>query len=455
MRAHGGGADGERHCPPRRPELASTVPVPDAWHESYLPPAVGGGLLLAAAGAAGDAEAGTVPALVALDARSAVERFRVRVPLGWRGAEGCQVGVPRPLPDARILLPVYQWDESFTVYLIDADGRILRADDLADGREPALDVYGADVSVKLWQEPLAVGTGAYLASWVYRACSWHLQCRDLATGALRWEAAERALAAAGDLAVTETAPGQDDGGAIVGRAIADGRERWRLPPCQIFPRRARSFGAVVGDTVVLVDRGRRLAAEAAREEAIVARAAESDVEPDLDEPARAWERRHPAPGEELIGYDLAGGRERWCYPVGGEVVAIAEGPAMVCAVVVDGERRYRLERILVDGPRARRSAPVDIDLGGGGDVARRDPPVIAYVDATHLLLASPAELVCVSTAAPETVVWRLPLPDSPPAPRPNPGDRRMLGASIAVAHGRVWVRGTDSAWMFVEAAAGS
>ena len=221
MRTRGGGADGERHCPARRPELVSTVPLPDAWYESYLPPTVSGGLLLAAAGAACDAVAVTVPALIALDARSAVERFRVRVPLGWRGAEGgCQVGVPRPLPDARILLPVYQWDESFTVYLIDADGRILRADDLADGRESALDVYGADVSVKLWQEPLAVGTGAYLASWVYRAYSWHLQCRDLATGALRWEAAERALAAAGDLAVTETAPGQDNGGEIVGRAMA-------------------------------------------------------------------------------------------------------------------------------------------------------------------------------------------------------------------------------------------
>ena len=212
---------------------------------------------------------------------------------------------------------------------------------------------------------------------------------------------------------------------------------------------------MVGDTAVLVDRGRRLAAEAAREEAIVAREAEFDVEPELDDLARAWQRQHPAPGEELIGYDLAGGRERWRYPVGGEVVAIAEGPAMVCAVVVDGERRYRLERILVDGPRPRRSEPVDIDLGGGGDVARRDPPVIAYVDATHLLLAGSTELVCVSTPAPETVVWRLPLPDSPLTPRPNPGDRRMLGASIAVAYGRVWVRGTGSAWMFVEAGAGS
>ncbi|WP_432991848.1 hypothetical protein [Dactylosporangium sp. CA-233914] len=454
MRARGG-ADGDRHCPVRRPELVSTVRVPDAWHESYLPPAVGDGRLLVAAGSACDPVTGTVPALIALDARSAVERFRVRVPLGWRGADGCQVGVPRPLPDARILLPVYQWDESFTVYLVDAHGRILRADDLAGGRESALDVYGADVSVKLWQEPLAVGTGAYLASWVYRAYSWHLQCRDLATGALRWEAAERALAAAGDVAVTETAPGQEHGGEIVCRAIADGRERWRLPPAQIFPRRARSFGAVVGDTAVLVDRGRRLAAAAAREEAIVARAAELDVEPDLDDLARAWERRHPAPGEELVGYDLAGGRERWRYPVHGEVVSIADGPAMVCAVVVDGQRRYRLERILVDGPRPRRSEPAEIDVDAVGDVARRDPPVIAYVDATHLLLASSTELVCVSTPTPRTVVWRLPLPDSPLVPRPNPGDRRILGASIAVAHGRVWVRGAGSVWVFAEAAAGS
>ncbi|MFB9179790.1 hypothetical protein ACFFX1_16750 [Dactylosporangium sucinum] len=431
-------------CPAEPPALVATLPVPDAWHESYLPPAISGGLLLAAGGpapgAAGDAGPDLV-ALVALDVVAAVERFRVSMPLAVRGAEGSQVGLPRPLPDGRILLPVYRWDESFTVYLIDADGRILREDDLAAGREVELDVYGADVGVKLWQEPLAVGADAYLASWVYRARSWHLQCRDLATGAARWEAPERVIVVAGEVAVTEAEPERPGvGGTVVGRAVADGTERWRLPPAPIFPERARSFGAVVGDSLVLVDRGRRLAAAALREEAIVARAMELDVEPDridFDDLARAWEREHPPPGEDLVGYDLTGGHERWRYPVEGEIVSVAAGPAAVRAVTVDAARRCRLERIRLDGQHAHRDEPVTLDAGD-------EPPAIAYVDDAHLLLASATELVCVSTPAPRTVRWRLPLPDSPLVPRPNPGDRRILAASIAVTRRRVAVRGFDA-----------
>ncbi|GAA4259083.1 hypothetical protein GCM10022255_082350 [Dactylosporangium darangshiense] len=425
--------------------LMATLPVPDAWHESYLPPAVNGGLLLAAGGSA-PAEPALV-ALVALDLVAAAERFRVSMPFAVRGVEGSQVGLPRPLPDDRILLPVYRWDESFTVYLIDADGRILREDDLAAGREVELDVYGADVAVKLWQEPLAVGAGAYLASWVYRARSWHLQCRDLATGAARWEAPERVIAVAGDVAVTETEPGGTwADGAIVGRAVADGTERWRLPPAPIFPERARTFGAMAGDTLVLVDRGRRLAAAAEREEAIVARAVELDVEPDrvdFDDLARAWERDHPPPGEDLVGYDLAGGHERWRCPVDGEVVSVAAGPATLYAVAVDAARRCRLERIRLDGQRRYRDEPIALDIDAGDE-----PPAIAYVDEVHLLLAGATELVCVSTPAPRMVVWRLPLPDSPLVPRPNPGDRRILAASIAVTQRRVAVRGFDSVRIF-------
>ncbi|WP_238017174.1 hypothetical protein KZZ52_19875 [Dactylosporangium sp. AC04546] len=423
------------------PVLVATVPVPDAWHESYLTPAVSGGLVLAAGGPAPGA--GLV-ALVALDVVAAAERFRVSLPPAARGGEGSQVGLPRLLPDERILLPVYRWEESLTVYLIGADGRILREDDLAAGREVELDVYGADVGVKLWQEPLVVGAGAYLASWVYRARSWHLQCRDLATGAARWEAPERVLAVAGDVAVTETEPdGPGAGGAIVGRAVADGAERWRLPPAPIFPERARSFGAVVGDSLVLVDRGRRFAAAAQREEAIVARALELDVEPDridFDDLARAWEREHPPPGEDLVGYDLAGGHERWRYPVDGAVVSVAAGPAGVFAVTVDAARHCRLERIRLDGQRGYRAEPVAVDIDG--------PPAIAHVDDVHLLLAGATELVCVPTHAPRTVVWRLPLPDSPLVPRPNPGDRRILAASIAVTQRRVAVRGFDAIRVF-------
>jgi hypothetical protein len=430
----------------------ATLPVPDAWHESYLPPAVSGGLLLTAGGpapgATDDAEPALV-ALVALDVVAAAERFRVSMPLVERGVEGGQVGLPSPLPDNRILLPVYRWDESFTVYLIDADGRILREDDLAAGREIELDVYGADLSVKLWQEPLAVGAGAYLASWVYRARSWHLQCRDLATGAARWEAPERVIVVAGDVAVTETEPGGTwADGAIVGRAVADGTERWRLPPAPIFPERARTLGAVVGDTLVLVDRGRRLAAAAAREEAIVARAVELDAEPDrvdFDDLARAWEREHPPPGEDLVGYDLAGGHERWRRPVDGEVVSVAAGPATAYAVTVDAARRCRLERIRLDGQRRYRDEPVALDIDAGDE-----PPTIAYVDEIHLLLAGATELVCVSTPAPRTVVWRLPLPDSPLVPRPNPGDRRILAASIAVTQRRIAFRSFDSVRIFAE-----
>ncbi|MGI5246027.1 hypothetical protein [Dactylosporangium sp. CA-139066] len=436
-RCYGAGVWTPESCPTRRPALVATLPVPDAWHESYLPPAVGGDLLLAAGGpapaATDDAEPSLI-ALVALDVAAGTERFRVSMPPAARGGEASQVGLPHPLPDNRILLPVYRWEESFTVYLIDADGRILREDDLAAGREVELDVYGADLGVKLWQEPLAVGPDAYLASWVYRARSWHLQCRDLATGAPRWEARERVIAVAGDVAVTETAPDPPEtGGAIVGRALADGTERWRLPPAPIYPERARTFGAVLGDSLVLVDRGRRLAAAAEREEALVDRAVELGVEPDqldLDD--------LPLPGEDLAGYDLADGHERWRFPVDGEVVSVAAGPTTTCAVTVDTAGRCRLERIRLDG---QRDEPVTLDI---------DPPAIAYVDDVHLLLAGATELVCLSTLAPRTVLWRLPLPDSPLVPRPNPGDRRILTASIAVTQHRIAVRGFDAVRIFAE-----
>ncbi|MER5621281.1 hypothetical protein ABT061_09590 [Streptosporangium sp. NPDC002544] len=448
------------------PSLAFTVGLPPAWHDPYRTPVIGGGLVLVACGWQRGTTDEAGPVLAALDAGSGVERFRLRIPVARPGATDCQVGIPCPLPDGRILVPVYQWDVSLVVYLLAPDGGITRADDLGAGREAELHVFGSDLGIKLWQEPLVAGPDAYAASWVYRARAYRMQCRDLATGALRWEADERVLARVGDVVVTETAPEGDGGdrGAVVGRAIGDGGVLWRLQSRPLYPERSFSPGAVVGRSLVLVDRGRRMAADDAREEGILELVVDSSADQvDFDELERLWDREHPPPGEDLVGYGSADGGEEWRFEMRGTVTSVVAGPASVCAVVVDDAGRCSLERVHLDGAVPRHVPPIDLatvpdlvtalrtgDLGVGGMRfrAHETAPIVAHIDHDRLLLATDTELVCLSVADPRAVIWRMPLPESPRVTRPTTTDRRIATASISCGQGLVHVRGHADIWTF-------
>ncbi|MCC5577502.1 hypothetical protein IMZ11_17905 [Microtetraspora sp. AC03309] len=98
------------------------------------------------------------------------------------------------------------------------------------------------------------------------------------------------------------------------------------------------------------------------------------------------------------------------------------------------------------GPRA------DCDLDGDVDrrsrEAMRSAPIITYVNANHLILATDTELVSVSAADPRNVFWRVPLPDSPRITRPSPTDRQIATASISYHQGRVHVREHATLWTF-------
>ncbi|MEV0973335.1 hypothetical protein [Microtetraspora glauca] len=465
------------------PSLTYSADLPPAWHDAYGTPTLSGDLVLAACGWGRGTAGETGPALVALDAATGVERFRLRIPVARPGATDCQVGTPYPLPDGRILVPVYQWDASLVVYVLAPDGDIVRVDDLGAGREVELCVFGSDLSVKLWQEPIMAGQDSYVASWVYRARAYRMQCRDLETGTLKWEAPERVLARVADAVVTETAPDGDgsDHGAVLVRAIGDGSVLWRLPPRPVHPERSFSMGTMTvrslnaERSVVLVDRQRRMTAAAAREEGVAELAMASSLDPDevdFDELERRWDREHPPPGEELAGYAMADGRELWRFEMCGVVTSIASVWASVFAVVVDDAGRPHLECVDVDGAVPCHAPPVDLadvpglTVGSGpvtgpradgdldGDVNRRSreamrsAPIITYVDTNRLLLATDTELVCVSTADPRNIFWRLPLPDSPRITRPSPLDRRIATASISYDQGRVYVREHATMWTF-------
>ncbi len=172
--------------------------------------------------------------MIALDARTGAERFRLEVPVLRPGATEGQVSPAAVLPDGRVLVAVYQWDAALTVHLLGCDGRVERADEIGEGgRMVELDLYGADSGVKLFLGRPVVAGDAYLVSWVYRGRSQHLMARSLQSGAPLWERDEWLLACAGGVAIGETDPPlrvRPTGAEVVGRELAGGQELWRLGP---------------------------------------------------------------------------------------------------------------------------------------------------------------------------------------------------------------------------------
>jgi hypothetical protein len=453
-----------RSIPRDLPRLAFDVAVPEAWWECHEMPVVTGDTLLLACGWGDDRDRlAARPALIALDARTGAEQFRLEVPVLRPGASEGQATPPALLPDGRILIPVYQWDVALTVYLLDSGGRTERADELGeDDRMCGLDLYGGDSGVKLFVGRPVVAAGGYLVSWVYRSRSHHLMCRALDSGQPRWESDDWLLACAGAIAVGETEPprhARRTGAELVARDLARGQERWRLAPEEALE--PESPGAVVhdprpvlrtivgtaGDSLVLVDRARRRDALLRRERDILDRAVESGVdEPDFDDLERRWDAEHGDDlGEDLVAHDLSTGGERWRMPVGGEATSAVSSPHATCLVSLDRPGAASLVQIDGSGQVASRTElPLD---PGDHRTALRAPRVVA-IDDELLLWASSTELVCVELARPGAPLWRLPLPDPCECDRPRPRDRQLRGASITVAGGRLYLRAGRRAWGF-------
>jgi hypothetical protein len=218
------------------------------------------------------------------------------------------------------------------------------------------------------------------------------------------------------------------------RDLANGGERWALPPRPVMPVRMRSLAGLLADAVVFVDRRARGEAIVAREGGVLDLAMESGIE-DWDELERRWDEIHPAPSEELVAHDALSGRERWRVALEGPASSIACAPDLVCAVIAAPSGAL-LERVDANGRRV------------GLDRVPWERPVLAAVDSSHALVVTQSELVCVSTAHPDAVAWRLPLPATPVVDRPNPGDRDLVETSIALANGKLYLRHEDQLYCY-------
>jgi hypothetical protein len=77
----------------------------------------------------------------------------------------------------------------------------------------------------------------------------------------------------------------------------------------------------------------------------------------------------------------------------------------------------------------------------------RAPRAVA-LDDELFLWASSSELVCVELARPRETLWRLPLPAPCECDPARVRDRRLRGASIAVADERIYLRDGRRVWGF-------
>jgi len=411
-----------------RPSILFRAEVPRAWGQAYDTPVVGEGLLLLAAGWPSDPGRDWSTALVALDAVSGAPRWQLDVPVLRPGASACQVGLPATTVDGLVVVPVYQWDAALQVYVLDRQGETVRIDDLASRRERKLDVRGGDAAIMLSLQPIHTASGAYLVSWIYRDRAYHTQCRDLETGAMRWETAEIVLAAENGIAICRSAPARGarrpTGGEIVARDLIDGSIRWRLEGSSSrTPAPTVPSAFTLDDAVLLVDRRGLQDWLATRDEAV------GDATAELQ---RKWESTHPRPGDVLVALDPGDGRERWRHGLDGRLTSIASGGAVVCAMVVrddDGIAWWQTAR--PDGTGRHARVPQAI----------ADQTVVAAVeDESTVLLATADGLASVPLATPEEPTWRQSLPVDPRTYAPG----HLAQVRATLAHRRLYVRaGTD------------
>jgi hypothetical protein len=412
----------------KRPSILFRAEVPRAWSEAYDTPVVGEGLLLLAAGWLSDPGHNRGTALLALDAVSGALRWRLDVPVLRPGASACQVGLPTTTVDGLVLVPVYQWDAALQVHVLDRQGGAVRVDDLASRRERNFDVRTDDRGISLSLQPLHTASGAYLASWMYRDRAHHAQCRDLATGALRWESEEVVLAAENGVAICRAAPARGPhrptGGEIVARDLIDGSIRWRLEGSSSRtpdPTVLKAF--MLDDALLLVDRRGMQDWLATRDEAI------GDATAELQ---RKWESTHPRPGDVLVALAPVDGHERWRHGLDGRLASIACGGDVVCAMVVrddDGTAWWQTAR--ADGTGRHARVPPSI----------ADQTVIAAAeDESTVLLATADGLASVPLATPDEPTWRQSLPVDPRTYAPG----HLAQVRATLANRRLYVRaGTD------------
>jgi hypothetical protein len=433
--------------------------VPDAFWECQKLPVPAGDALLLACGWGNHGAHPTAPVLIALDARSGRHRFRLDVPVLRPGASEGQTSPPALAPHGGILVPVYQWESALTVYVLDADGRTRRQDELGHGRMADLHLRGGDLGPKLLLGRACVAGGTYLLSWIYRSRNQHLVCRQLSTGEPRWETAEWLVGCAGGVAVGETDPPRHQrrsGAEVIARAVSSGHEKWRLAPEHALePEQPGTAGydprpplhtvaGAMGDAMVYVDRAARCAALLRRERDVLAAAVESELdEPDFDQIELGWDREHADElVEALVACDLAHGKQRWRAACG-EVVSVACGPHACCAVALDRGGGAELQIRDTRGDLVGR-AQVPLEPGDRRPAAR-SPRAVA-LDDELLLWASSSELVCCALARPHEALWRLPLPEPCECDPPRVRDRVLHGASIAVADERIYLRDGRRVW---------
>ncbi|MBK9266116.1 MAG: hypothetical protein IPM54_40810 [Polyangiaceae bacterium] len=375
------------------------------------------------------------------------------------------IGLPFPLSDGRTLMPVYEKDAWFRVFVIAPDGTI-DASDSPGSEEQALGndmrIVTHDAGCKFFLMPIAKATGLgsndYLVSWIYRQVRFfRTECRSLKTG-LRWGSDEAMLTTTSGVVVGVTAPvrGTDKRGTIVARSIDDGTELWTLDAHQ------KTVAAAYAGLVMVIDRSARFVEHVTRriacEEDLMNAIAEEPglMGAALDRLQRELLSQRPLQTPtRLSARSALTGAERWNALVPGEIVSIGTNGNVLALVGVEGTTATLYRHDLATGTLLAATS-----LGAGWPVSPLDPwstrasfdlwstelPTIVDMDEDVLLWASPEALIAERIHAPFEKLWTWTLPAPCRAFRPRAVDRFLSEPAITGGRDRIFLRDGWSLW---------
>jgi hypothetical protein len=401
--------------PLNKPVFLFETIVPEyGWPDAMRPVPAGSLVLLACGGGyARQLSPSRLPVLVALDAQTGAERFRVDVPNQGRDVAA---GLPLVQPDGHILLPVYQHDCWLKVLRIDPTGSIVREDELGqdDGcdRRHDLRLIAFDVGIKLRLAPLAPGpTESYLISWRYRGSRFYwIEYRNPSDAISGWASAEWMLGTTPSAVVGETIP--RDGAQLVVRRKTTGEKLWTASLAE------RTVVGVQDEGIWLLDHSRRAREFAQREDVILEEVV--DVVGLTQEELDLHYQNHPLQcPSDIILLDPGTGREQWRTEVPGAILNSQTGPGGLCALSAKEDGQGRLWYIGLQGDRCE-IRTVQGRKGAHWPPSSQGWPRLLAHDGSHLLWHDETDLICDSLSRLNLESWRLPLPAPAPVPLYEP-----------------------------------
>lgn len=358
---------------------------------------------------------GMVTVLSAVDARGGARLWSVDL---QAEARELFAGVPCPVGDGRVMLPIAEASGRITVELliVDSDGKIIdriyQGNEEEGRRDPTLQAVA-----------VAASGDRYLVTW--RGGPIWTTARRLSDRAILWNAQGWLCGRAAEVAILQNVTAEAE---LLARRISDGTIVWKAN------LEAPVVAHVSDSLLVVVDSHERRAETAA---------ADQDWDEHLGSHGDTLARDTITSPTALVAIDPGTGAERWRHPMHADVTSVVAAAHAVCAIAARG-REARLHRFTRDGAPLGHS-----DVPSAPQGRESDPnawPALIAVDHTHVLWASRDRLVCEVLADPGRRVWELGLP--------VPGRGFHIGAiegalaerSIAVADERVYLREKNRLW---------